>query len=397
MPANPAHRVFWRRSLLSISLLWCYATSAAAVERTPDRHQLEGVRARIEAVQKRLEATREERDELREQLREVERDMGEATFALNRTSRALRAAVAEQARLQQRERAQQAQLETHRRALAAYVRAAYLSRTANPASEPLRLVLQQQHVGELGRLWVYHGYVARARATRIGEIARAAQDLATLRRTVAQRAAELAALRADQARGQAALARAHAQQKTVLAQLSRRVKTQSEILAELRRDEQRLSRLVRDVRQSLAEVPAAVPSFPRGSFSALKGKLAPPVPMKINAAYGSAKGGRHTDVRWKGVLLAAKPGQEVRAVYPGRVVYADWLRGFGLLLILEHGEGYMTLYGHGQSLYKKPGELVEAGEIIAVAGNTGGFPEPGLYFELRHHGEPRNPVEWFAR
>ena len=176
----------------------------------------------------------------------------------------------------------------------------------------------------------------------------------------------------------------------LLASLDRRVSTQSRELERLREDETRLTRLVQEIKTAYAELP--LPSDVKGAFGTLKGKLALPAKGRLAARFGEPKS--VGNLKWRGVLVDAADGSAVRAVARGRVAYADWLRGFGLLLILEHGDGYMTLYGHNQSLQKQAGEWLEAGEVIARVGNTGDAPQAGLYFEVRQNGEPRDPLLW---
>jgi septal ring factor EnvC (AmiA/AmiB activator) len=127
-------------------------------------------------------------------------------------------------------------------------------------------------------------------------------------------------------------------------------------------------------------------------FSRLKGKLPWPVQGKLAARYGANR--KAESLTWRGVVIDAEEGREVKAIYNGRVVFADWMRGFGLLLIVDHGNGYMSLYGHNQSLYKNVGDVVRKGEAVATVGNSGGRETPGLYFEIRHNGVPDNPVLW---
>ena len=142
----------------------------------------------------------------------------------------------------------------------------------------------------------------------------------------------------------------------------------------------------------LTSLPAMAPAAPGARFASLKGRLPLPLAGRVTARFGDDKG--IGQLKWRGAFIAAREGQEVRAVHRGRVAYADRLRGFGLLLILEHGDGYMTLYGHNQSLYREVGEWVDAGQVIAAAGNTGDAPQAGVYFEIRHDGEPDDPLRW---
>jgi septal ring factor EnvC (AmiA/AmiB activator) len=152
-----------------------------------------------------------------------------------------------------------------------------------------------------------------------------------------------------------------------------------------------MTRLVRELHTALTRAPTPEP--PVGKASVDKGgRWRLPVQGRLIARFGSPK--EIGDLRWRGIFLATPEGQEVKAVTRGRVAYADWLRGFGLLVVLDHGGGLMTLYGHNQSLYKGVGDRVEAGEAIAASGNTGGPAQPGLYFEIREYGEPRNPLDW---
>jgi septal ring factor EnvC (AmiA/AmiB activator) len=144
----------------------------------------------------------------------------------------------------------------------------------------------------------------------------------------------------------------------------------------------------------LTELTAGFPVDTEKPFGTLKGTLAWPVQGRVAGDYGQPRGGG--PVKWSGVLLEASAGAPVRAVYHGRVAFADWLPGLGLLLIVDHGGGYMSLYGHNEALLKEPGDWVEPGETIAQVGDTGGQSRPALYFEIRQNGEPINPRPWIA-
>jgi septal ring factor EnvC (AmiA/AmiB activator) len=236
----------------------------------------------------------------------------------------------------------------------------------------------------------YYRYIHRARLERIESIQTALSDSRAVEKRVQAKQQELLGLRETQQNRKSELEASRGRRGELLASLDRRVATQSREIETLRENEARLARLLQEINSAYAEIP--LPSHVKGAFGTLKGKLALPAKGKLTARYGDPK--PIGNLKWRGVFLAAEDAAAVRAVARGRVAYADWLRGFGLLLILEHGDGYMTLYGHNQSLSKQAGEWVEAGETIARVGNTGDAPQSGLYFEIRHNGEPRDPLLW---
>jgi septal ring factor EnvC (AmiA/AmiB activator) len=186
----------------------------------------------------------------------------------------------------------------------------------------------------------------------------------------------------------------------VLLKVSRQIEDQRHVISKLQRDEQRLAKLVEQLGQVIARsradtlrndrVPDA--STDGSAFADLKGKLSLPVRGELRGRFGTprADGG----LSWKGVFIATQPSQEVRAVAAGRVVFADWLRGFGNLLIIDHGGGYMSLYGNNESLFKQVGQPARGGEAVAAVGNSGGNADYGLYFEIRHQGRAFDPLTW---
>lgn len=384
-----------RRCVLALTGAWwligCVFAATAGVAARADDADLARLRARIAEVEARLAQTREERDDVREQLREVERDIGRTADESRNLRAQLAAADRTRAGVEREQQRRRGELRAHERQWRRYVRAAYMS--GGGEFSTLKFLLHQDDPAVLQRMWVYHRYVARARSNNLQALRDAVQALNAGHAQWLARTAELRALNAEHAQKQQVLRQLQARRQAVLRELNRRVEGHSTRLARLHRDEQRLRRLVDDVERTVASVP-----FPQGRglrFGDFKGRLPLPATGRIEARYGTPRQG--TDLKWQGIFLAAPAGAEVKAVFPGRVAYADWLRGFGLLLILEHGDGYMSLYGHGQSLYKKVGEWVAAGEVVGSAGQTGGFPRPGVYFEIRHRGEPRNPLEWARR
>jgi septal ring factor EnvC (AmiA/AmiB activator) len=204
-------------------------------------------------------------------------------------------------------------------------------------------------------------------------------------------AQQLAALEAAQASQVAALAASREERRVLVAKLDAGINDAGAEIARLKGEERRLAELV----VQLGELMAGFPVETDEPFVRLKGKLAWPIQGKITGNYGQLRG--DGPVRWNGVLLEAAAGTPVRAVYHGRVAFADWLPGLGLLIIVDHGGGYMSLYGHNEALLKESGDWVEPGESIAQVGDTGGQSRPALYFEIRQNGEPVNPHPWIAR
>lgn len=353
-----------------------------------DARRLEAVRERIEQLTRELHRNTVRRDTLEAQLRQTERGIGEMLFSLRRLDRELEREAQGVRRLQRENTTRRKELARNKAALAKAARAAFLL----GRQEHVRLLLNQDDAARLGRMLGYYRYLNRARVMRMEQVR---QDIAALQELEEQARAKLARvrdLRSEASRKRTALEQARAERAVLLARAQQTVRSQTEEIAGLRQDEQELLGLLNGLNEALRDAP---PRGLAGRFRDHQGKLPLPVRARIAATFGSPQ--RAGNLKWKGVLLQAPPGRDVRAVFGGRVVFADWLPGYGLLLIVEHGEGYMTLYGHNQSLYKRAGEPVEAGEVIAATGDTGRFSTPGLYFEIRHNGEPHDPLRWCRR
>lgn len=374
----------WLGLVLGVAL-----SAQAADEQQKTAEQLKTLRGRIEVLQHSLNETRDERDQARAQLREVERAIGRLVQEQKRLQAQLKTENGKLQALRARAQRHRAELAVHTESLGGEVRAAY----AMGRQEYLKLLLNQQDPASLARVHAYYRYLTQARAARIGEMRASLAQLTVLEQQISERTRALNALRATQTEQQQSLKDSRAQRATLVAGLNQKLSSQSHNLERLRRDEQALARLLRELSTVLADAPKPpAPIGPGARFRDFQGKLPLPVKGRILAHHGDPK--NVGDVRWKGVFLAAEEGREVHAVFRGRVAYADWLRGFGMLMILDHGDGYMTLYGHNQSFSKSVGDWVEAGQAIAHVGNSGGNAQSGLYFEIRHQGEPRNPLQW---
>jgi septal ring factor EnvC (AmiA/AmiB activator) len=256
----------------------------------------------------------------------------------------------------------------------------------------------------------YYDYLNRARVDRIGEIDRKLAEIDVLQQAIAQQAEALEDLHNQRAGQLQALQESKASRRQILVKLGAEINTKQQRLEALLQNERNLSELVIKLRRALAAIPpepapAPAPSSAPPSrsatgpapkdgapFARYKGRLSWPARGKITARYGSSR--QVGALTWRGVMIGAEEGGDVKAIYRGRVAFADWLRGFGLLIIIDHGDGYMSLYGHNQNLARGVGDWVERGDVIATVGNSGGEDSAGLYFEIRHNGVPDNPLQW---
>jgi len=360
--------------------------------------QLKELRGRIDRLQQQLTESEESKSEAADALRESERaisNVNRRLFELETKQRGLQAALA---RLDQQIARVRDDADNQEALLAKLLYQQYLS--GQP--EALRLIASQQDSSQVARQLHYLTYVSRARAELIAALRRDVADLERLSAEAQANSRELTRLQSERARQRGQLQRERQQHATVLKQVSDQVSRQRNEISQLKRNEERLAKLVDRLARELARPPARqgrarneqVPEPLRGvsSFSALKGRLRLPVTGELVNQFGSPRA--DTGLSWKGLFIAANQGQEVKAVAAGRVVFADWLRGFGNLMILDHGSGYMSLYGNNEALLRQVGDTVKAGDSIAAVGASGGNAETGLYFELRFQGKPFDPLTW---
>jgi murein hydrolase activator len=346
--------------------------------------QLQAVKAEIERVTREVSAEQVERDRLTRELRSAELSLGEARANLLELRRQRAEGAARRAALLGEQRERESELDDNRAALAGQMRAAYqIGR-----QEPLKLLLNQQTPALAGRMFVYYSYFGRARAGQIRLIEDDVQRLGELASELEAEDAKLAELEKQQRAQLDQLEQAHERRSVVLANLEVQSRGRVQNLERLRGQQAGLEKLLHELRSAMERFPVEG----NDAFTRLRGKLAWPVSGRLVARFGEA---RAAGVRWDGVLVATERGAPVKAVCQGRVIYADWLPGLGLLAIVDHGDGYLSLYGHNDRLLKGVGEHVDAGDTIAAAGDSGGSPRPELYFEIRKGGKPVDPRPWF--
>jgi septal ring factor EnvC (AmiA/AmiB activator) len=350
--------------------------------------ELRKVNARIENVRKSVNADIEKRDKLSAQLRDAELGVQSARRQLEEL-RAQR--IATEARLEDLEREQaqrEKELAAERGALAGELRTAYV----NGREEQLKLLLNQQDPASFGRMLPYYGYFGRARAERIGSIRDKLEHLALLREKIAAEGQRLKELEDRQARQLASLKGAQDKRAKAVTAINSQIKSRGGEIKRLESQARSLEKLIADLRKALAS-PTVAKQAP---FEPLRGKLPWPVQQgKVLARFGQPRAGG--SLRWQGMLIGTDRGARVRAPFAGRVAYADWLPGMGLMIVLDHGGGYLSLYGHNEEVFRKVGDPVAAGDVIGAVGDTGGHNQPALYFEVRRGREPVNPENWLQR
>jgi len=349
--------------------------------------QLQAVRKEIKALESRIASQTAQRDERARELRAAELDAATEARKLADLRARLAAQVSERRTLAERTTRATRRLAAERATLASQVRTSYM----NGRAELPKLVLSQQSPATLGRMLVYFDYFNRARSARIAAVSSEVAELSGLGEQSERAAAELASLEAAEAAQVASLEHARDERRELLAKLDAGIADSNDKINKARADEKRLAQLVAELTQLMAGFPADG----QQPFVRLKGKLAWPVTGRLAGEFGQPREGG--TVKWTGVLIEASQGAPVRAIYRGRVAFADWLPGLGLLLVLDHGDGYMSLYAHNQALLKEPGDWVSPGETIAQVGDTGGQARAALYFEIRAKGEPVNPHDWIKK
>jgi murein hydrolase activator len=346
--------------------------------------QLQAVKSEIERVSRQVSEEQVERDRLSRELRTAEVSVGKARENLDGVRRGRAERASKRSTLAAEKRAVEADLAQNRSALAGQLRAAYLI----GREEPLKLLLNQKDPERAGRMFAYYSYFGRARAEQIHGIENDVQAIAALDEQVQAEDTKLAELERQQRADLLELEQAREKRSGVLASLTAESNSHAQSLERLKSQQGGLEKLLRELRRAIEKFPIDN----NDAFAHLRGKLAWPVGGKLVARFGEPRAG---GVKWDGVLVATERGAPVRAVYGGRVIYADWLPGLGLLAIVDHGEGYMSLYGHNERLYKAVGERVSAGDTVGSAGDSGGSNRPELYFEIRKGGKAVDPRPWF--
>jgi len=372
----------------------------------PRDEDLAALRARIAAMQGELHEKESTSRESRDALRASESAISEANLALRELDARSRDTGARMRALAERRNAAQTELTRQQAAIGRVLAATYAAGGAGP----LRLALSGDDPNEAARQLHYVSIVSSAAARVVANYRAGMKDLEALTRAAAEQGAQLDAIEKARLADRGRLLAERGERQKVLDRLAADLRRSRRELRVLQADEARLARLVEEIARVLTARPGAghvprprqspsgaaeAPIAASGPFSSLRGKLRLPVPGELIGRFG-AQHGESSGSR-KGVFIRSAEGEQVRAIAAGRVVYADWMRGFGNLLIVDHGEAYLSVYGNNEALLKRPGDAVAAGDPVATVGATGGNEQTGLYFELRHLGKAFDPLRWVGR
>ena len=377
--------------VLTLALLPAQPACAA------EKANLDALRERIEALKKDLSGAEENRSEASDGLRESERGVSESNRSLRNIDAQQRSVRADLARLAERSR----KLETAIAAQQGELGQLLAMRHVSGQQDYLRLLLSGRDPNQTARELYYYSFISRAQADFIGALRANLAGLAQLAQEARGKSAELAGLEAQQREGRRELLAQQKEKRRVLARLATQIRSQRREIKSLQRDEARLSRLVEELGKVISrgehgprneKLPE--PGGGGGAFALLKGKLRLPTRGELINRFGSPRS--DSGLSWKGLFIRSAGGQEVRAVAAGRVVYSEWMRGFGNLMIIDHGQSYLTIYGNNEALLKQVGDDVATGDAVATVGNSGGNVDSGLYFEIRYQGKAFDPLRWVS-
>jgi septal ring factor EnvC (AmiA/AmiB activator) len=385
------------RSACFLLLSFCLLANCAYASK---QDELDNLRKRITNLQQELEKTSESKSEAADSLRKSERAISNSNRRLAELAQKQIEAENTLSQLQLQENQLEKAMQGQQTLLGKLLYQQYLG----GRQEYLKMLLNNRDPNQMARDIVYYEYIARSRAVWLHTLRDSLDQLHTVTAQTRQKSDEIASLQTEQSSQRLTLEKDKITHQQVLQKIALQLKQQRNEIGRLQGDENRLAQLVEKLSRILAQPKRKnlfsnnnLPDdrFDGSPFERLKGKLALPVKGTVTNKFGTAR--PDSTVQWKGLFVKASANQPVKAIASGRVVFADWMRGFGNLLILDHGKGYMSLYGNNETLYKQVGDVLRGGDTIAAVGNSGGNEESGLYFELRHEGQPMDPMKWISR
>lgn len=390
--------IFLLAGLIATSAL-AQTTAQKEQKQALAQKQLSETRAQIKLLAAEQNKLASQREQTLQSLRDIDNHVSDSQRALRKTQTQITQQKLELDTLQEKQRTLEHSLAQQRAELASFVRSAY----ALGKHEQLKLLLEQERMSDLARVLVYHRYFQKDRQQRITTLTTQIQALAQVTQQIEAQQKTLATAREQQQQELTALAAQRQARGKTVAALNARYQDRATRLSALGRDEKNTVALLERLRKLMAQLPKPASSPAPGSTRVPRtlnnaaipiGSLNLPITGTVLAGYGGVMPDGH---RSQGLLIAGAAGAEVHAVTAGRVAYADWLKGYGLLMILDHGNGWMTLYAFNDALLKKTGELVRIGEAISTVGSSGGQGRSALYFELRHNGHPQDPRSWLKK
>jgi len=414
--------VNFRPFLVLLALIWPLCASANQADRK--QSELDALKQRLQTLQQEFRNTQAHRQEAADELRQSERAISSAMRQLRQLDGERQRAQTDLQTLTQQADATAARIREQQTHLAQAFKGAY----QRGQGDALKLILNGADPNQTARDLRYLAHLSRAQHAMIEALRADLAQLAALQQQTAQKSSELTQLQAARVAEQRKLQADKLAREQMLQKLSAQIQQQRREISNLQRDERSLTQLVQRLNRLMAQQAAREAARARAAqqakknqkaekvvagqprrpvavntetpvafhtgrpFSGLKGSLRLPVAGELMNRFGAPREGG--GVSWKGLFIRAAEGTAVKAIAAGQVVFAEWLRGFGNLIIVDHGEGYMSLYSNNESLYKQVGERVQPGDAIATVGNSGGQPDTGLYFEMRHQSRPVNPLLW---
>lgn len=371
--------------VLFLSSLLAFSAGSYAGDKALKQKQLTQLKSKIEKLRKTIEVKENSKSSYNRQLRKIEKDIGDISSKIRKSRLAIKARKKSLAKLTDRKKSIQKEINQHNKLLSQQLHTAFTLGN----QEQIKLLFSQSGAINLQRNLTYYEYFSTYRLKQVETSEQFYEQLLENEKKIINAKLDLEGVLGKQKKQKSRLSTDRTKRKKIVINLEKQLKKQGKNLSKLEDDAKNLKQLIDSLSEILIQTPASVSTK---KFSKLKGKLSWPVKGKVKKLFGKNK--PPSNLRWQGVVINSRRGNNVRAVSHGRIAFADWLRGMGNLIIIDHGDGYLSLYGHNESLYKTTGEWVEAGDIIGSIGNSGGQSKDGLYFEIRKKGKPQNPSRW---
>lgn len=369
------------RLALLLSICW-HGTLASA---SSEQEQLKALGTKITQLKKNISAKQGARSRASKALQKLEKDIGKQAIELKHSQRQLNTQQQKLTKLQQQQQQLLKKQAAQKTLLAAQIRNAY---TMGQETR-IKMLLNQQDPEKLSRNLAYFDYFNRARSKELDSYRDTLTTLAELLPAIESETEVLSRKQSELKKHQGQLLKQKQQRDKTLNKLDRELKAKRGTLKQLDKSRAALQDLIDNIDQDIRDIVIPKSNQP---FHKMRGKMAWPTKGKHLNRFGSPRSGSR--VKWQGIQIAGREGQQINAIHSGRVVFADWLRGYGLLIIIDHGGNYMSLYAHNQSLLRDEGDWVGGGEALATVGASGGKRQAGLYFEIRHKGKPTDPRRW---
>lgn len=377
----------WRLLLVAM-LLACLPLPGNGADEQKTRAQMEQLQRDIKRINKEISSDSQRKNSLQKQLKKAEVELG----ALQRNIADNRTAMTANKKQLDELHTRRTQLELARDQQQGRIALELKTAWQLGQQGQVKVLLNQESPHTVARAMAYYRYFFQARNQLVTSYRETLQQLLDLELRIADTQAELESQQATLKQQQQKLVAAQQEREQAVAKLGASITDKGAKLKQLEQNHKELESLLRAIEKAVIDL--QVPDNYQ-AFKTAKGKMKWPLAGKPSNSFGRSR--NRGKMKWQGVTIPAKAGTEVKAIHHGRVVYADWLRGSGLLLIIDHGDGYMSLYAHNQSLLREVGEWVNAGTVISTVGNSGGQERPALYFEIRYQGKPANPAKWCKR